>query len=559
MNKRIRSLIDEIFSNMKMTAENLALRDELMANAQDRYEDAVRQGRSEEDAFAEVAASLGDVQALLLEMNGDAREEEAAKQPPHEEAPQQDAATEQPTDTLKSDTDLGATLNKAFTALDDLGKQIAPQAKKLAKQLDSALDGLGKAVGKGMKDAQNAANEAIDRLSSKKGEIVIDFGKKNDTSEGEITIDFGKKNDAPGGVEKTSEDLRQEAATLRAQAKLKEVSGDAEGARTLEQMAETLEKQADSGASAHTSVNDAINADGELDPEAFSQAVDDMVRDAQEAAGEGQTSTEGQVTFPSTGLRAIDIKVDEDDVIIKPSDDLELSVHWSGISEENKPIIKREGHTLTIRRPNPNVFKTFFSVFNKEGGEIVVHVPRGYAADYALTTTSGDIDVQGVDADEVKISSTSGNVRLETDTRCRAKAISVSTVSGNVTVSACVEAISVNTVSGEQFISCDAGKVDVDCVSGDMHIKGAADDWEASTVSGDMELLCTVTPMRKIQLSTISGDAHLALPADIRGFVAELSGTSGSIENEFGPNRYGTCALPIHMDTMSGSLTITRL
>lgn len=34
---------------------------------------------------------------------------------------------------------------------------------------------------------------------------------------------------------------------------------------------------------------------------------------------------------------------------------------------------------------------------------------------------------------------------------------------------------------------------------------------------------------------------------------------SGSIVNEFGPNRYGTCALPIHMDTMSGRLTITRL
>ena len=40
MSKRIRSMIDEIFSEMKMTVENLALRDELMANAQARYEDA---------------------------------------------------------------------------------------------------------------------------------------------------------------------------------------------------------------------------------------------------------------------------------------------------------------------------------------------------------------------------------------------------------------------------------------------------------------------------------------------------------------------------------------
>ena len=57
MNKRIRSMIDEIFSDMKMTAENLALRDELLSNAQARYEDVMAQGKSEEEAFGEVAAS----------------------------------------------------------------------------------------------------------------------------------------------------------------------------------------------------------------------------------------------------------------------------------------------------------------------------------------------------------------------------------------------------------------------------------------------------------------------------------------------------------------------
>ena len=45
-------MIDEIFSEMKMTAENLALRDELMANAQARYEDSVAAGKSEEEVLA---------------------------------------------------------------------------------------------------------------------------------------------------------------------------------------------------------------------------------------------------------------------------------------------------------------------------------------------------------------------------------------------------------------------------------------------------------------------------------------------------------------------------
>jgi len=75
MNKQIRRMIDEIFADMKMTADNLALRDELMANAQARFEDSVRAGKTEEEAFAEVAASLGDVQSLLREMNAEKPED----------------------------------------------------------------------------------------------------------------------------------------------------------------------------------------------------------------------------------------------------------------------------------------------------------------------------------------------------------------------------------------------------------------------------------------------------------------------------------------------------
>ena len=66
-------------------------------------------------------------------------------------------------------------------------------------------------------------------------------------------------------------------------------------------------------------------------------------------------------------------------------------------------MITYENHTLSIRRKNPDVFKTFFSVFQKEGGRITVRIPRGYAADYAISTTSGDVHITGVDVDNVKI------------------------------------------------------------------------------------------------------------------------------------------------------------
>ena len=187
-------------------------------------------------------------------------------------------------------------------------------------------------------------------------------------------------------------------------------------------------------------------------------------------------------------------------------------------------------------------------------------VPRGYAADYKISTTSGDVFVTGVDAGDMKITTTSGSVRVEPDAQIRTGDIGVTTVSGHATVSACADDIAVTTVSGNQFISCDAHKVDVNAVSGGVHVEGACDEWEVEAVSGDVELLCTVAPTKKVRISSVSSTVRLALPSEIRGFVVEKSSAIRcEIVNEFGPNRYGTCALPIRMETVSGKLLITRL
>ena len=60
-------------------------------------------------------------------------------------------------------------------------------------------------------------------------------------------------------------------------------------------------------------------------------------------------------------------------------------------------------------------------------------------------------------------------------------------------------------------------------------------------------------------IGTVSANAHVALPETIRGFVAEAAGPNATVVNEFGPNRYGTCALPIRLETLNGRLVIKRL
>ena len=142
--------------------------------------------------------------------------------------------------------------------------------------------------------------------------------------------------------------------------------------------------------------------------------------------------------FPAAGLREISIKLDADDVTIKDSDEPDVVVKWEAEDEDTiQPNMVCENHKLTIDRNNPDVFKTFFSVFKKEGGKVTVRVPRGYAADYEIGTTSGDIKLYAIDVDRVKVNTTSGSVRIEPDPGIRAKEISVTSISGDATVSAC--------------------------------------------------------------------------------------------------------------------------
>ena len=540
MNPRIRSMIDEIFSGMKMTAENLALRDELLSNAQARYEDVMSQGKSEEEAFGEVAASLEDVYDLLEELGG-------------EKAEPQEKADEKKEAEGGAQMDLSGTLNKAFTALGDFSQAVMPEAKKLYHQMDGATGGvlgkLGRVAKKSMRDAQKAAGEAIDKLSKENGELVFDFGANKEaapeeSAEGESAApvsDFAEEK-APDVQPEPDEEMAQP-----------ETEPDVTDETAMDDFAQAMDELAREAQAVADQMETEPEQEALHQEEAIEQEPEYVVRDAHEPVS-------GMKRFPAAGLRRIDIQLDADDVEITACEGMQVETLWEAQSVDGEPVITCEGHALTIRRKNPDAFKTFFSVFKKEGGRITVRVPRGYAADYMISTTSGDVRIADVDVDNVKITTTSGCVCVAPDAATRAADLSVTTVSGRATVSASADTVAVTTVSGGQMISCDAKKVNISVVSGQVQAQGACDEWEASVVSGDVELRCTSVPAKKVKISSVHADVRLALPGEIRGFIAEATGALGcEIVNEFGPNRYGTCALPIRMDSMRGKLIITKL
>lgn len=70
-NLRIRKYMDQLFENAPVNQRTLEFKEELIANALEKYNDLLAQGYGEDEAFQLVAGSIGDVQQLFAEMGMD--------------------------------------------------------------------------------------------------------------------------------------------------------------------------------------------------------------------------------------------------------------------------------------------------------------------------------------------------------------------------------------------------------------------------------------------------------------------------------------------------------
>ncbi len=65
MRENLRKYVLSLFANMADTPRNHALRDEVLQNTMDRYDDAIANGFDEGQAYAEAIAGMGDIESLL--------------------------------------------------------------------------------------------------------------------------------------------------------------------------------------------------------------------------------------------------------------------------------------------------------------------------------------------------------------------------------------------------------------------------------------------------------------------------------------------------------------
>ena len=71
MNAKIESYINSLFLEIPRTKKAMELRDELMSNMDERYEDYLREGKNESQAYSLTVASMGDIDELIAEVMPD--------------------------------------------------------------------------------------------------------------------------------------------------------------------------------------------------------------------------------------------------------------------------------------------------------------------------------------------------------------------------------------------------------------------------------------------------------------------------------------------------------
>ena len=189
-------------------------------------------------------------------------------------------------------------------------------------------------------------------------------------------------------------------------------------------------------------------------------------------------------------------------------------------------------------------------------------IPSLQAKELSLRVTSGAISAY-VSADIIRAEATSGSIRLRSDGT--AEEVSVSSTSGDISLEADSTAkIAVSSTSGSISVRAkEAGELQAGSTSGGISAEiGQAGSVTLHSTSGTIRALAQA--VRALRINTTSGSVSAFLPEN-PGFTARLGTTSGSVDYALPLNKQeseyvcgdGSGSVDIH--TTSGNIRLERL
>ncbi len=248
------------------------------------------------------------------------------------------------------------------------------------------------------------------------------------------------------------------------------------------------------------------------------------------------------------------------------------------LSEDDTMRWWLDGGTLRIRYARPG-----FRISVNLEKELTVSLPAGIVLKSAdLGTTSGDLNIPSLAADEIRLDSTSGSI----DAGIAAQKLTASSTSGSVRIlqDGDIDTVTLNSTSGSIACAVDGSVKSVlaDSTSGSigLTVSGTAGDVKLTSTSGSIypnlsdtekaefgstsgSVDGSVTAFRELKISTTSGNVSVNLPAE-PGFTCKVSTSGGSFSSSLALTKDGnayTCgdgSASCSIGTTSGDIRIGK-
>lgn len=195
------------------------------------------------------------------------------------------------------------------------------------------------------------------------------------------------------------------------------------------------------------------------------------------------------VTLDHSEIDNIHIEWVAGKITVQPTDGLQaIKISETGATNEDDAyIVKQQGNTLNIQYCKP---KISIGIFNQSIGskDLLIQVPRQWiCGELKIDSVSAYISVEDITANSIDLVNVSGSCVF---TGCSATEFEAETVSGSVTYNGEIQVLDFNTVSADcvAVLSSEPNSVEFDSVSGDMELTMPADigyrlDWDSA--SGD--------------------------------------------------------------------------
>ncbi|QLY40896.1 DUF4097 domain-containing protein [Hujiaoplasma nucleasis] len=257
---------------------------------------------------------------------------------------------------------------------------------------------------------------------------------------------------------------------------------------------------------------------------------EDLARDlAKDSKGDEENTTKySDILLTSTSARKIEIRLINEDIIIKQSKNNEFEIYGENIIKSNY-IIKEDHNCISIERKMG--FLSKIKSFSQSGESFTIKVPKVQLdlvninskssdaniedldlVDLNLNTISGDYKIRNVHGDSFKVKNISGDIILD---EISFDSMSVSNVSGDFSIKKAhiKNQLNINTVSGDYKVNdSDTKDLTYHSVSGDfIGQEFYPESVSLKSVSGDIKII-NKDHDRKITIKSkksLSGDISI--------------------------------------------------